>query len=120
GLAGEFPGVDEESRPALPGNRRTIVGMPFAIHARAQADLTQKRDRAGLEHAGTDSFLHVGAALAFEHDAVDAALIENMREQQAGRSAADDCHLGSRRHCQACAGSPAPGMASTSACTPST
>ena len=28
GLAGEFPGVDEEPWPSLPGNRRTVMGMP--------------------------------------------------------------------------------------------
>ena len=40
-FAGEFPGIDEEARPALPGNRRSIVRVAFAIHARAQADFAQ-------------------------------------------------------------------------------
>src|SRR5208282_4647433 len=31
GLAGEFLGVDEEPWPSLPGNRRTVMGMPLAI-----------------------------------------------------------------------------------------
>jgi hypothetical protein len=37
----------------------------------------------------------MGAALAFQHDAVDAVAPENMGEQQPGRTAADDRYLGS-------------------------
>ena len=52
--------------------------MPLAIHAGAQSDLAQKRDSAGLQHAGTNTLQHVGAALPLQHDAVDAVSIENM------------------------------------------
>ena len=76
--------------------------MPLAIHARAKSDLAQKRDGAGLQHAGANPRQHVGAALPFQHDAVDAVAMENMRQKQAGRTTADDRHLGSRRrfHCR--------------------
>jgi hypothetical protein len=40
----------------------------------------------------------MGTALPFRHDAVDAVAIENVGQQQAGRAAADDRRLGSRRH----------------------
>src|SRR5262249_59438213 len=95
---GEFFGVDEEPRPSLPGNCRTIVGMPDAIHAPAQSDLPQKLDAARLQHAGTNSLQHMGAALPFQYNAVDAVSIEKMGQQQARGATADDRHLGSRRH----------------------
>ena len=99
-LAGEFLGVDEEPRPVFPGDGRTVMGMAFAIHARAEPDLAQQRDGAGLEHAGADALQHMGAALPFQDDAVDAVAMEHMGQEQAGRAAADDRHLGScrRRH----------------------
>ena len=71
GLAGEFLCVDEEPWPSLPGNRRTVMGTPLAIHARAQSDLVQKRDGAGLQHASANACQHVGAPLPFEDDTVD-------------------------------------------------
>ncbi len=69
--------------------------MALAIHARAEADLAQQFDAAGLQHAGANPRQHIGAALPFQHDAVDAVAMEDMRQQQAGRAAADDRHLGS-------------------------
>ena len=99
-LAGEFLGVDEEPRPAFPGDGRTVMGMAFAVHARAEPDLAQQRDGAGLEHPGADAPEHVGTALPFQDDAVDAVAMEDVRQEQPGRTAADDRHLGScrRRH----------------------
>src|SRR6476659_8604250 len=40
-LAGEFLGVDEEARSALPGNSRAVMGMPLAIHPLTQSDFAQ-------------------------------------------------------------------------------
>ena len=78
------------------------MGMAFAVHAGAQSDLAQQRDAPGLQHAGANPRQHMGAALAFEHDAVDAVATENMGKQQSGRAAADDRYLGSGRwsHCR--------------------
>jgi hypothetical protein len=97
-LAGEFLGIDEEARPALPGHGRAVMGMPFAIHALAQSDLPQQRDGAGLQHAGANSLQHMAAALSFQDNAVDAVALKNMRQEQAGGTAADDRHLGPLRH----------------------
>ena len=76
--------------------------MPLAMHARAESDLAQKRDSAGLQHTGANACQHVGTTLKFENDAVDAVSMENMRQKQAGRTTADDRHLGSYRrfHCR--------------------
>ncbi len=92
-LAGVFFGVDQEARPALPGDPRAVVRRPFAVHARAEADLAQKRDGAGLEHAGANPLQHVGAGLPLQHDAIDAVAVENMGEQQSGRATADNGDL---------------------------
>jgi hypothetical protein len=64
---------------------------------RAQTDLAQQRDGAVLQYAGADARQHVGATLLFQYDAIDAISVENMRQQQTGRAAADDRHLRSRR-----------------------
>src|ERR1700694_257734 len=72
--------------------------MSLTIHARAKSDLTQKLNGAGLQHASPNSSQHMGAALPFQYDGVDAVSIENMGQQQAGWATADDCRLGSRRH----------------------
>ena len=71
------------------------MGMALAVHARAQPDLAQEVDGPGFQHAGANPRQHMGAALALQDDAVDAVATENMGEQQAGRAAADDRHLGS-------------------------
>src|SRR5262249_34823552 len=43
---------------------------------------------------------HMAAALSFQENAVDAVAVKNMGQEQTGRAAADDRHLGSlRRRC---------------------
>ena len=71
--------------------------MAFAVHALAEPDLAQQRDSAGLEHAGANAPEHMGAALPFQHDAVNAVAMKDVRQQQPGRAAADDRHLGACR-----------------------
>ena len=46
--------------------------MSLAIHARAKSNLTQKLNGTGLEHTSANSSQHMGAALPFQHDGVDA------------------------------------------------
>ena len=96
-LARVFFRVDEESRPFLPGDGRSVVGMALAIHAPAEADGAQEVDRARLQNAGANPLQDIRPALPFQHDAVDAVEMENMGQKQPGRAAADDCYLGSRR-----------------------
>ena len=56
-------------------------------------DCVEQVDRALFENAGADALLHVLAALRLDHDGLDALQVEQVREQQAGRSGADDAHL---------------------------
>ena len=73
------------------------MGVALAVHATAQSDLPQQRDAPSLQHARANPRQYVGAALAFEDNAVDAVATENVGEQQPGRAAADDRYLGSGR-----------------------
>jgi hypothetical protein len=59
----------------------------------AGADGIEQLDRALLEHAGANSRQNIGAILALEDDGIDAVHMQQLREQQAGRSGADDGDL---------------------------
>jgi hypothetical protein len=69
--------------------------LTFAIHAFPEADGAQQIDRTRLERAGANSIEYMLSGLPFQYDAIDAVSIEDMRQQQPSRSAADDRHLGS-------------------------
>ena len=66
---------------------------PFAVHARADAGLVEQIDRDLLDHAGADAAEHVVAGVPLEDDVVDAGLVQQLAEQQAGRTGADDGDL---------------------------
>jgi hypothetical protein len=55
-----------------------IMRVAFAVHARAEPDLAQQRDGAGLQHSGANAPEHVGAALPFQHDALNAVAVKDM------------------------------------------
>jgi hypothetical protein len=57
--------MKKRGRP-LPRDRRTVMGMPLAIHPRTQSDLSQELDRAGRQHAGANSLHHMSTALPFQ------------------------------------------------------
>ena len=64
----------------------------------ADAGLGQQVDRALLQHAGAHAVLDVVAVAALEDDRVDAGEMQQMRQQQARRTGADDAHLCSPLH----------------------
>ena len=70
-----------------------LVDHAFAPQPLVEAQFVHQVDGALLQHAGAHAVLDVGAAARFEHDAVDAFAIEQMREEQAGRPRADDGDL---------------------------
>ena len=78
---------------AIEGQLETIVRQAFAIHARGHAGLAQQVDHTLFEHAGADAAEHVVGTLAFEDDVVDAGVVQQLAEQQAGRASADDGDL---------------------------
>ncbi len=75
------------------------MGMAFAVHPLAGARIAQHLDRAEFEHARADALEHMRLALPFEHDAVDSMSVQQMRQEQAGRAAADDRDLSAAHAC---------------------
>ena len=71
-----------------------LVDQAFLLQARADACLLEQVGRALLEHAGADPLLDVRAAVALEHDRSDAFEMQKVRQQEAGRTGADDANLG--------------------------
>ena len=67
--------------------------LAFAIHALADLGLAHERGEAVLQHPGADPRQHVFAALLLEHHVVDTPEVEELRQQQPGRAAADDADL---------------------------
>ena len=70
-----------------------VVHEAFAFHAVADPQGPQCLGRAVLEHARADARQHVLLRAAFEHDAGDAALLQQQRQQRTSRSSADDRDL---------------------------
>ena len=67
----------------------------FVDHALAAQPLVEPKlghrvDGALLQHAGTHAVFHIGAAARFEHHAVDALAIKEMRKDRALRRAYRD------------------------------
>jgi hypothetical protein len=70
-----------------------VVNEPFALEPAADSRIDQQVDRALLEHAGPDAFFHVAAAVELEHDRGYAREVQQVRQQQPGRTGADDGDL---------------------------
>ena len=70
-----------------------LVDHALAAQPLVEPKLGHQVDRALLQHAGTHAVFHIGAAARFEHHAVDALAIKEMREEKTGRSRTDDPDL---------------------------
>ena len=79
---------------AAEGQPDAIVHQALAVHALAHARLVEQVDADLLQHAGADTAEHIVGAALLEHDVVDAGLVQQLAEQQAGRAGADDDDLG--------------------------
>ena len=86
-------GVDEKRLAVLPDDEAPVMRMTFAIHALARARIAQHLNGAEFEHPGADALQHVGFRLPLDDDAVDSMAVQQMREEQASRAAADDRDL---------------------------
>ena len=78
---------------AIDANLHAVMHQAFAVHARADAGLVQEIDGHLLDHAGADAAEHVLRRLPFQDDVVDAVLVQELAEQQARRTGADDGDL---------------------------
>ena len=76
-----------------------VVDDALAMQPLAGADRREQVDRALLEHARADALLAVVAAAALEHDRLDPAAAQELRQREPGRAGADDADLRPRgRH----------------------
>ena len=79
-----------------------VVDHAFAAHAPVEAEIGERVDRAGLQHAGAHPRLDMGAAARLEHDRLDAAPRQEMGEKQARGSCSDDPDLSPHDPVPAC------------------
>jgi hypothetical protein len=70
------------------------VLQPLPVETIAQPHLAQHLDGRLLEHTGTDPARNVLTGLALDHHRVDTAPCQQMGEEKAGRTCADDGHGG--------------------------
>ena len=83
-----------DAEPASSSRQRQApVHVRLAVEALAHAGRPQHLDGAVLEDPGPDATGDVGAAAPFDHDARDAAPVEQLRQQQARRAGSHDGHL---------------------------
>jgi hypothetical protein len=70
--------------------------MPHALarEPRADADLVHQVDRALLEHAGADALDDVLLAPVVDDYGIDAALVQQVAEHEAGGAGPDNADLG--------------------------
>ena len=71
-----------------------MMDQAFAMRARAGADLIEQGDRAFFQQAGADAAEHIVRGLALQDDIVDSVGVQQLPEQQACGSRADDCYFG--------------------------
>src|SRR5262249_58859454 len=95
--AGQCGEIDAVAAPAE-AQLDAAVYQPLAPHAIAHAALGEQVYRALLQHAGAHAALAILAAAELQHDGLDAEEMQQMREQQPGRSRADDADLGFNAH----------------------
>ncbi|MDT4867854.1 hypothetical protein FQZ97_1027850 [compost metagenome] len=70
------------------------VHQAFGVHALAHARFVHQVGGHLLQHSGADAAEHVVGRLALQNDGVDAGLVQQLAEQQAGRTCTDDGNLG--------------------------
>jgi hypothetical protein len=91
-LASRLLHVDAMAHPAE-GEFDAIMDEAFTVQPVTGADFAEQRHRPFFEQAGADTAEHIVRRLAFQNDAVDAASVEQLSQQQSCRSRADDCYF---------------------------
>jgi hypothetical protein len=84
-------------RAAVEADLERRVHHALAVQARGDPGGVEDVDGALLEHPGADARLDVLAAGALEDDRLDAAQVQEVRQDQPGRTGADDANLGAHR-----------------------
>jgi hypothetical protein len=92
--AGQLRHVDAMATPSET-DENAFVPEPSASDPVACTNRAKQIDSALLEDACSDAIDDVLAIAVFDDDRVDAVEMEEMSEQQAGRTSADDAYLSS-------------------------
>src|SRR5579863_8305466 len=92
GAAGQALQVDAKGLPGEPESE-PVVDQSFAQHPLADVRLHEQVHGALFQDAGADAAGDIIAAPAFEDDAVDAVLVQQLRQQKTRRAGADDRYL---------------------------
>ena len=79
------------------GKLDAFMDQTFAVRALAGADLIEQCDGAFFQKAGPDAAKHVVWRLTLQDDVVDAAGVQQLTEQEAGRPRADDGYFRPQR-----------------------
>jgi hypothetical protein len=74
--------------------KQTVMKQSFRHHPCTDTRLVQDVDTLVLEHAGTHAIFNVVTTFGFQHGALDAVLMQEVRQQKARRTRADDRNLG--------------------------
>jgi hypothetical protein len=88
--------MKKPSRPAHT-TLHAVVNVALAIHPPRQPVRAQHIDGGLLEYARPDARENVVAAVLLQHHARNAVAMQDLGQQQAGGTAADDGNLGSHR-----------------------
>ena len=92
-LPGQTLQVDT-MRTASEGQLEAPVHQTFALQPFANARLVQQGDSTRLQQARANARSYVFASALFQHYRGNALSVQQLRQQQPGRAAADDDHLG--------------------------
>ena len=92
GTAGQLRQIDAEHR-AVAADVRASVHDPFPLQPVGQAKLPEQVSGDALQHAGADTAFDIGAVAPFHHHAGHAAPVQHVRQEETGRTGADDGDL---------------------------
>ena len=80
-------------QPVAKAEIDAFMDKAFAAHAVAYSRLIKDIDGTLFENAGADALFHMAAGVSLDHDRVDVFEMEEVRQEQAGGSGADNRYL---------------------------
>ena len=81
----------------LAGDGEAVMRKTFGMHPRASARLFQHFHGAFFKHSGAHARKHMVKARTLEDHRLDSDVVQQLAEQQSGRSGANDANLGGQR-----------------------
>ncbi|MNF27495.1 hypothetical protein D3C84_81500 [compost metagenome] len=85
---------------SVEGQFEAAMHQSLGVHALTHASLTQQLYHALFKYPGANASEHVIRCLAFKDEGVDTSVVQQLAEEQSGRTGADNGDLGFQRfHC---------------------